>query len=181
MPGDMRDRVVVLQLLAQTGQGLVLGIFENLAFQSFKFNADRIVVAIALAFVLRGPCMPCAVVAADKLPETAVSADKEVGRDLQAAQPREIIARMLRASSDLNDYKIVLVNDRQDLEEHRGMAAGLLSIGLPPSVSRTLTAPLVELFGEHFIQTYAAIKDTEYREYFDVVSPWERRFLLLNV
>jgi glutamine synthetase len=41
--------------------------------------------------------------------------------------------------------------------------------------------PLVELFGEHFIQTYAAIKDTEYREYFDVVSPWERRFLLLNV
>lgn len=42
-------------------------------------------------------------------------------------------------------------------------------------------APLVELFGEHFIQTYAAIKDTEYREYFDVVSPWERRFLLLNV
>ncbi|MGC4396362.1 glutamine synthetase family protein [Hydrogenophaga sp. T2] len=42
-------------------------------------------------------------------------------------------------------------------------------------------APLVELFGEHFIQAYGAIKDTEYREYFDVVSPWERRFLLLNV
>jgi len=42
-------------------------------------------------------------------------------------------------------------------------------------------APLVDLFGEHFIQTYGAIKDTEYREYFDVVSPWERRFLLLNV
>ena len=39
---------------------------------------------------------------------------------------------------------------RQDLEEHRGMAAGLLSIGLPPSVSRTLTAPLVELFRERF-------------------------------
>ncbi len=39
---------------------------------------------------------------------------------------------------------------RQDLEEHRGMAAGLLSIGLPPSVSRTLTAPLVELFRARF-------------------------------
>ncbi len=41
--------------------------------------------------------------------------------------------------------------------------------------------PLAELFGSHFIETYAAIKEAEYREYFDVVSPWERRFLLLNV
>jgi glutamine synthetase len=41
--------------------------------------------------------------------------------------------------------------------------------------------PLAELFGEHFVQTYRAIKDVEYREYFDVISPWERRFLLLNV
>ena len=39
---------------------------------------------------------------------------------------------------------------RQDLEEHRGAAAGLLSIGLPPSISRTLTAPLVEAFRERF-------------------------------
>ncbi|AUH52070.1 glutamine synthetase [Chromobacterium sp. ATCC 53434] len=41
--------------------------------------------------------------------------------------------------------------------------------------------PLAELFGEHFIETYAAIKEAEYREYFDVISPWERRFLLLHV
>ena len=41
--------------------------------------------------------------------------------------------------------------------------------------------PLAELFGAHFLQTYSAIKAAEYREYFDVVSPWERRFLLLNV
>nr|WP_199065777.1 glutamine synthetase family protein [Chromobacterium sp. ASV5] len=41
--------------------------------------------------------------------------------------------------------------------------------------------PLAELFGEHFVQTYAAIKEAEYREYFDVISPWERRFLLLHV
>jgi len=39
---------------------------------------------------------------------------------------------------------------RQDLEEHRGVAAGLVSIGLPPSISRTLTAPLVEAFRERF-------------------------------
>ena len=39
---------------------------------------------------------------------------------------------------------------RQDLEEQRGAASGLLSIGLPPSVSRSLTAPLVEAFRAHF-------------------------------
>ena len=41
--------------------------------------------------------------------------------------------------------------------------------------------PLSDLFGEPFIQAYSAIKEAEYSEYFDVVSPWERRFLLLHV
>ena len=36
------------------------------------------------------------------------------------------LARMLRASPDLNDYKIVLVNDRQDLEEQLGQTATLI-------------------------------------------------------
>jgi type I restriction enzyme R subunit len=33
---------------------------------------------------------------------------------------------MLRASRDLSDYKIVLVNDRQDLEEQLGDTATLI-------------------------------------------------------
>jgi type I restriction enzyme, R subunit len=36
------------------------------------------------------------------------------------------VARMLRASRDLSDYKIVLVNDRQDLEEQLGQTATLI-------------------------------------------------------
>jgi type I restriction enzyme R subunit len=36
------------------------------------------------------------------------------------------VARMLRASSDLSDYKIVLVNDRQDLEDQLGTTATLI-------------------------------------------------------
>lgn len=36
------------------------------------------------------------------------------------------LARMLRASADLNDYKIVLVNDRNDLEEQLGETAMLI-------------------------------------------------------
>ncbi|MFZ6750288.1 type I restriction endonuclease subunit R [Undibacterium sp. Ren11W] len=36
------------------------------------------------------------------------------------------LARMLRTSRDLNDYKIILVNDRQDLEEQLGATATLI-------------------------------------------------------
>ncbi len=39
---------------------------------------------------------------------------------------------------------------RQDLADPAGDSAGLLSIGLPPSISRTLTAPLVEACRERF-------------------------------
>lgn len=36
------------------------------------------------------------------------------------------LARMLRASTDLNDYKIILVNDRTDLEDQLGNTATLI-------------------------------------------------------
>jgi LysR family transcriptional regulator, nitrogen assimilation regulatory protein len=39
---------------------------------------------------------------------------------------------------------------RLDLEEHRGVPVGRMALGLPPSVSRTLTAPLVQAFRERF-------------------------------
>ena len=39
---------------------------------------------------------------------------------------------------------------RQDLADPAGDSAGLLSVGLPPSISRTLTAPLVEACRERF-------------------------------
>jgi LysR family transcriptional regulator, nitrogen assimilation regulatory protein len=39
---------------------------------------------------------------------------------------------------------------QQDLEDQRGAASGRLAIGLPPSVSRTLTGPLVETFRQRF-------------------------------
>ena len=39
---------------------------------------------------------------------------------------------------------------RQDLEDQRGAATGLISIGLPPSISRSQTAPLVDRFRQQF-------------------------------
>jgi len=37
------------------------------------------------------------------------------------------------------------------------------------------------LLGESFVSTYAAIKKAEFETFMEVISPWEREFLLLNV
>ena len=46
-----------------------------------------------------------------------------------------------------------------DLEDHRGAATGRLAIGLPPSVSRTLTGPLVKAFRERFPKATLSVVD----------------------
>ena len=40
---------------------------------------------------------------------------------------------------------------------------------------------IVELFGERFIQLYTSIKRMEFEEFNEVISSWEREYLLLNV
>jgi glutamine synthetase len=40
---------------------------------------------------------------------------------------------------------------------------------------------LVGIFGKRFVATYRAIKQSEFETYMEVISPWEREFLLLNV
>ncbi len=37
------------------------------------------------------------------------------------------------------------------------------------------------MMGERFLQIYLAIKKFEYHKYFEVISPWEREYLLLSV
>jgi len=41
--------------------------------------------------------------------------------------------------------------------------------------------PLREILGEPFATTYAAIKRAEFETFMEVISPWEREYLLLNV
>ena len=38
-----------------------------------------------------------------------------------------------------------------------------------------------EVLGHEFCMTYAAVKDREYQGFLQVISPWEREYLLLNV
>ena len=40
---------------------------------------------------------------------------------------------------------------------------------------------LVEIFGKSFVSTYRAIKQAEFETFMQVISPWEREYLLLNV
>ena len=40
---------------------------------------------------------------------------------------------------------------------------------------------LVEIFGKRFVATYRAIKQAEFETFMEVISPWEREYLLLNV
>lgn len=41
--------------------------------------------------------------------------------------------------------------------------------------------PVANVLGEHFVDVFCELKETEYAEFFQVISPWEREFLLLNV
>ncbi len=41
--------------------------------------------------------------------------------------------------------------------------------------------PLHDIFGHEFVRLYCSIKRVEHETYFQVISPWEREHLLLNV
>ena len=43
------------------------------------------------------------------------------------------------------------------------------------------TEELADMFGRTFITTFAAVKRAEFATFMQVISPWEREFLLLNV
>ena len=42
-------------------------------------------------------------------------------------------------------------------------------------------SPIASILGERFVNAYCAVKEEEYIEYAKVISPWERRHLLLHV
>lgn len=41
--------------------------------------------------------------------------------------------------------------------------------------------PLIEILGEQFVDMFCGVKESEYETFFQVISPWEREYLLLNV
>ena len=61
-----------------------------------------------------------------------------------------------------------------------------LDFGLPRGLLEAVALfedcnELVEIFGKGFVSTYRAIKQAEFETFMQVISPWEREYLLLNV
>ena len=109
------------------------------------------------------------------------------------------LARMLRASRDLADYKIVLVNDRQDLEEQLGDTATLIGgrvnvietrAGLRQHLSTDssdISMVMIHKFQEHkqtLTNTVAAALGTYLAmpagKTFGVVNPSDRIILMID-
>lgn len=90
MACNMGAAVVLSDGGAQSRQALVLRAFKHIALQAFKLNADGVVVAVFTALVARLPCVPSALVSADKLPEFAIAANIKMRRDLHISDVLKI-------------------------------------------------------------------------------------------
>ena len=121
--------------------------------------------------------------------------NRTVGLRVPLSDPENRRVENRVPSSDANPYLAIaaslacgylgLVNK---LEPDRPMegASHDPNFALPRSILDAVrllenTPELVDIFGESFVRTYRAIKETEYETFMGVISPWEREYLLLSV
>ena len=76
--GGTSVQVTLKDGATQATQLCVLGVLEGIAFESFKLNANTVIVAVVATPVKRLARMPCPVIAADELPKCAISPDKKM-------------------------------------------------------------------------------------------------------
>lgn len=84
--GQIFDGKFKQDCAGQCCERLVLHWLEQAALDTFKFNADRMVVAIRPPEVHGLPRMPGAMLTTYKLPQPSLATDKEMSRHLQTAQ-----------------------------------------------------------------------------------------------
>ncbi|RJS93300.1 glutamine synthetase family protein [Salinisphaera sp. Q1T1-3] len=99
------------------------------------------------------------------------------------------------AGADVNPYLAIAASlacgylglvDQRDPRSPVADSAYAQGHRLPSDLGRALEAlagcdPLKALLGRRFIETYLAVKRTEERAHFKVISSWEREYLLLRV
>ena len=109
-----------------------------------------------------------------------------------AALQRE--CRRVYVDPALVQYAVRLVSATRTPDKHGLKDLGrFLTFGASPRATINLSegagalamlrgsGPLLELFGERFVNAYAAVKENEYETFLRVISSWEREHLLLNV
>ncbi len=121
--------------------------------------------------------------------------NRTVGLRVPLSDPQNRRVENRIPSSDANPYLAIAASLAcgylglvRQLEPDRPIEGASLdaSNALPRSILDAVrmledTPELVEIFGETFVRTYRAIKETEYETFMNVISAWEREFLLLSV
>jgi glutamine synthetase len=121
--------------------------------------------------------------------------NRTVGLRVPLSGPEDRRVENRIPSSDANPYLAIaaslasgylgLVNQLEPDRPTEG-ASHDPSFTLPRSILDAIrlleeTPELVDIFGETFVRTYRAIKETENQTFMSVISAWEREYLLLSV
>ncbi len=121
--------------------------------------------------------------------------NRTVGLRVPVSDPQARRVENRLAGSDVNPYLAIATSLACG---YLGMKHGLrpskpvdvdayeLPFTLPRDLETALTRfreceELTEILGESFVESFCAVKEAEYETFFQVISPWEREFLLLNV
>lgn len=121
--------------------------------------------------------------------------NRTVGLRVPVSDPQDRRIENRVAGADANPYLAVaaslacgLLGIREQLTPSAPVSGDAYDhpYALPRSVDSAIEKlvncePLTELLGRRFIDVYSAVKETEYETFFQVISSWEREFLLLNV
>lgn len=121
--------------------------------------------------------------------------NRTVGFRVPVSSPNALRVENRVAGSDVNPYLAMAASLACG---YLGMVEGLepdapfdtdayaLDYALPRTLDQSMRMldecdPLKEVLGEIFVDAYRSIKECEYETFFEVISSWEREFLLLNV
>ncbi|MCW4151593.1 glutamine synthetase family protein [Halomonas sp. 18H] len=121
--------------------------------------------------------------------------NRTVGLRVPMAPPEATRVENRLAGADANPYLVMAASLAcgylgmlSQLEARPPMVGSAWSSGgkLPDDIGPALDRlreckPLADILGERFTNSYLAVKRAEHREYFQVISSWEREHLLLRV
>lgn len=121
--------------------------------------------------------------------------NRTVGLRVPVSEPQARRVENRIAGADVNPYLAIAtslacgylgmkegIKPTQPLEEDAYNKPFVLPRDLFTALARLKECgPLIEILGERFVELFCGVKESEYETFFQVISPWEREFLLLNV
>ena len=121
--------------------------------------------------------------------------NRTVGLRVPFSEPASRRLENRLPSSDANPYLAIAASlacgylgltEGHTVGEPVAQAANEDEIALPRGLLEAVALfedceELVGIFGKRFVATYRAIKQSEFETFMQVISPWEREYLLLNV